>query len=351
MDTITVVAVAPSSQSRMIGYRVLLKKVGFALVSTWVVMTVAFFVVSLTPDPTAGALTFGASPEEAERILQEHRELRNLGQPIYLRYVDFMVGIVTLDWGRSYWVGRPVTAMILEHLPVTLKYVVPGVLLSSLGGVALGGYLGIRGDEGRDAVDALGRGSAYGMLGAPNFMLAQLFVAFFGVFAGLQVKVIEIKFRRALGWGGPQILWVDGVPDLLLTVVFPAVVVGTSLFASQLRYVRSESIEYASTDFVKLLKAQGANRLKVFRHVLRNALLPVLTLFVSDALAVLVIDVFVIEAAYRINGFGELSYKAFTGRDLPVILGVTLVVVFVGITGNLLTDLGLTVLDPRIEDD
>ena len=166
----------------------------------------------------------------------------------------------------------------------------------------------------------------------PNFLLAEVLLLF------------VLGRSELLAGLGP------GTYSLLRSVVIPAAIVGTSLLAGQMRYARAQSLEYANTEFVKLVRAKGAGTRRVARHLLRNAAIPLLALFFTDMIGILVVNVFVIEYVFSIPGIGGLSLVAFQQQDLPVVLGATMVIVFVGIGGNFLQDVAYLVLDPRVEE-
>ena len=114
-------------------------------------------------------------------------------------------------------------------------------------------------------------------------------------------------------------------------------------------YARAHATEYATADFVRLVEATGGSRLRVAAHVLRNAAVPIFSLVFTEALALLVLAVFVVEAVFGIGGFGSLLLQSVDQRDLPVLLGGTLVIIAVGVAGNVVQDLSYSVLDPRID--
>jgi len=131
----------------------------------------------------------------------------------------------------------------------------------------------------------------------------------------------------------------------------PSAVLTTTLLASQIHYFRAEIHEYLNEKFVTVLRAKGVSRVRLAKHVLRNATVPLLSLLFSDLVAVLMLHVFIIEAVFGIPGIGDLTLLAVYERDMPLILGVAMVFAFAGIVGNLIQDLAYLVLDPRIEEE
>ncbi|WP_435345540.1 ABC transporter permease [Haloarchaeobius sp. HRN-SO-5] len=331
----------------------LARRAAFALFSAYLVVSVAFGVIALTNDPNVGQVAYHASNtgQNITEAVESYREARNLDEPVQDRYVKWMVGISTGDWGLSFSTGQPVLDVIQDRVTYTLYYLVPAVVLATFLGISFGLFSAFRQHTFEDRfVTTL----AYVGLGIPNFWLAAIlfnavvaqhsFIGFPYPIDASQLSTFQLTF-----WQG-----VVPMPDLNTTqkyYLLPIFTLTTSLLAGQLRYTRAESLEYVDTEFVKIARAKGAGPLRVARHVLRNAAIPLLSLFFTDMLSVLVLNIFVIEAVFNIDGFASLMIGAVSARDLPLILGVTMVVAFVGIVGNFLQDVGYTVLDPRVGSD
>jgi peptide/nickel transport system permease protein len=116
-----------------------------------------------------------------------------------------------------------------------------------------------------------------------------------------------------------------------------------------LRYARAEALEYVDQEFVKLLRSKGSGPVVIARHVVRNAAIPLVSLFFSELFAVLAVEVIVIERVFGIPGLGRTVLRAVNGRDLPLVVGVAITVALVGVAANLLQDVAYRVLDPRVE--
>jgi peptide/nickel transport system permease protein len=330
----------------------IVRRAAFAVFAVFLVTSLVFAFVAATADPFTGQLARLAALESAEEDtpvkqtdawerLIEYRQQRNLDEPIGERYVDWLGDIATLDlgtafgttrtgvmFGQSYSGGTPVTSLVGSAVSRTLAYLLPAIVFSVVGGVALGVYTATRQHT---LTDRLGTAVAHLGFSLPNFWLAQVVVL------------------SGLGAGG----LLSGAPGrangLLYTVVLPAAVLGTSLLAGQLRYARAQSLEYIDAEFIKLVRAKGAGSRRIARHLLRNAAVPLLSLFFADMLGIVVLNVFVIEYVFGIQGLGGLSLVAIQSRDMPVILGTTMVIVLVGVLGNFVQDIVSLVVDPRIE--
>ncbi len=305
-----------------------LRRLVWVLLATYLVLSVTWALVAIPTDPTEAAEAFaiavqGGSPYE---------NVADPSEPILDRYLTWVGGFVTFEWGRSATHGAPVTAVVAEAIPVTLTYLVPAVLLAAAGGVAVGlTTAAARRRWPERAVAAL----SYVGMSLPNFWLATLLLLLVGGHYGW------IRFAY-----DPQSpVWAAQNAKRL---VLAAVVVATYLVASQVRYARAETAETRTAEFVRTARAKGAGRLRVGRHVVRNAMLPLVSLFFTDLLGVLVFTSYIVEVVFGIPGLGLVSYEAMVDRDIPLVVATVLVPVFVAIFGNLLQDLAYVALDPRI---
>ncbi|MFC7079843.1 ABC transporter permease [Halorussus caseinilyticus] len=314
-----------------------------ALVAVYLVTSVAFVFVAATPDPNQALVAYqvskkGGSTEDVQSAIRVYRATRNLDEPLVERYGRWVVAVSTFEWGRSYSFGVPVTSLIRDRLPYTALYVVPALLVSLINGVVIGLYAAFNRRGIFDRVSSL---TAYLGLGVPNFWLAEIVTLAFAVQVGSSgLGVGQPDFSGGAFWSVSH----------LKQFVLPALVLSSGLFAGQLRYARAESMEYVNAEFVAALKAKGVSRLSVARHVLRNAAVPILSLFFTDMVAVLVVNIYVIEEIFGIQGLSALSLYAIEKRDVPVVVGTTMVIAFVGIAANFLQDVLYAVLDPRISE-
>lgn len=329
----------------MTRWRYLIRRIAFALVAIWLVATIAFGLVALTPDPGEGAsyrsaamaaAMEGADAEEvierAEEAQRSYREARNLDEPVWTRYLGWMRGLATFDWGFSHTHGVAVSSLLVDRLAVTLAYVFPGTAIALVGGVVLGTYSGLRPHS---ILARLTVGTSYVAFAIPSFWIANVAI----LLGASEYGVILADYRPGLGILDPHNLGQLALPALLL---------GTGLLAGQARFVRTEVIDHEREEFVRLVRAKGLSEIGVARHILRVAMLPLVTLFLSNLLGVLVLNVFVLEYVFELPGFGELSYQAVVDRDLPLVVGTTMVIAYAGVFGNLLKDLAHTAMDPRV---
>ena len=318
--------------------RYLAHRLVFAVVAVWAVVTFVFLFVSLTPDTYLAELLYyetrqtrGNATAAVTQLEHSYRAARGLHRPLWDRYVDWLVGVAAFDWGRSFQTGAPVSQMVRAYSLRSAMYVLPAIVVSSVGGAFIGLYSAANRNSVLDRITSL---LASVGIGIPNFWLAGIAIIFV---QGEGMNVIQV--------------FLNDRQVALEQYVLPAAVLSTVLLGNQIHYARAEIHEHLKANFVDVLRAKGVTDLRVARHVLRNAALPLFSVLFADLLAVLMLHVFVIETVFGIPGLGRLTLLAVDTRDLPLVMGVTMVVVFVGIFGTLLQDLLSFVLDPRVRTD
>ena len=258
-------------------------------------------------------------------ILRNIEARYQLDEPLWYQYASYLGGLVRGDLGPSYkYVGRDVAQILGEALPVSAQLGTLALAIALAGGVFLGLAAGVRSTSALDRVVMLL--SVLGM-SVPSFVLG----------AGLILGV-----GLYLNWL-PAGLWEGGS-----YVVLPALTLAALPLAYIAQLTRTSVIDVVDLDYVRTARAKGLSEGRVRRHhVLRNALLAVLTYF-GPLLAILLTGSFVVEKIYAIPGIGRFFVTAVTNRDYPLVLGVTLVYAAMVVLANLLVDLLYAWLDPRI---
>ncbi|MFW5950095.1 MAG: ABC transporter permease [archaeon] len=308
--------------------RVVVWRITLGAIAAWTVLTIVFGLFTLTDEwvlqRKVGALRWAGENEQViAAVRDDYLAARGMDRPLIVQYFDWMGNMVTLDWGASFVTGNPVFPTVITATGRTATYVVPALVLAVVVGITLG--LSIALEPGT----RLGNGgllTAYAMFAIPNIWLG-----------GMLVSMATVGAI-------PR-------PPLLFDHLLPILLTATTMLGGIVSYARAHAAEHATADFVRLVSAKGASRFDVARHVLRNAAVPIVSLVFTEALALLVLTVFIIEVLFGIDGFGSLLFRSVDQRDLPVLLGGTLVIIGVGVVGNVIQDLSYGVIDPRIDSD
>ena len=312
------------------------RRVGWAFVVAFIIVSVTFALLQVSPDPGLAQAKFQATQSggDAQSAAAAYRQRRGLDQPVWQRYVNYVGNVATGHWGWSDTRSQPVTAALLDAYPYTLMYSVPSVILSTVLGMAIGLYSATHQYTKSDYAATL---FAFFGISIPNF--------WFGI-------VLLLVFSVTLGWF--PILFDPNLSTFSIAnirqLVLPVVVLTTGAIATQMRYGRAESLEYVGATFVKTARAKGASSRRItYRHIFRAALVPLSTILVGDVLALLVSSSVLVEVVFGIPGLGRLVFDAIEQQDTALVLGTTFIFVAIGVIGNLLQDLAYTVLDPRID--
>lgn len=317
--------------------RLLARRVALGILAAWVLLTAVFVAFRATENwqllaRLGAASSGGASMERLEEIRREYLRGRDLEGSLLDQYVDWMGNMVTFQWGESLESGREVLPLVASGAATTASYVLPAVALGMTVALAVGLYSALH--EGSRRERGL-RGVVYLGLGLPSFWVG----AFLLVASGLSIP---------FGWGFESTRSPVELP-LLFQWVLPVVLVATTFVAAVASYARAYSLQYATGDVAKLVRAKGGGRRAVARHVLRNAAIPIVSLAFTETLALLALSVFVIESLFGLEGLGLLFYNAVWTRDLPILMGVSLVFIAAAVAGNVLQDVAYETLDPRVD--
>jgi len=290
------------------------------VLSMLVVVSIVFVLTRLSGNPVHLLLDVSASERDQE-ILTRHL---GLDQPLAMQYGLYVRNIALGDFGHSILTRRPVTEHIRERLPATVELGVTAMFLSVLIGVPLGMYSAVRRGGPLDRAARV-----FAVLGQsmPTFWLGLMLILFFGVVLGV---------LPAGGRGGP------------LHLILPAFTLGYFTSAAILRLTRSAMLEVLGSDYIKFARLKGLpEQVVLWKHGLRNALLPVVTFAVLLFVQFLGGAV-VTETVFAWPGLGRLILESITTRDYPIVQAGVLVLAALYLTGNLFVDLLYSYLNPRI---
>ena len=310
----------------------LIRRIGQSVVLLLLVTAIAFGLMRLAPGgPEA---VYALSPTMRAEDLARIRASFGLDQPIHIQYVKWASGMLTGDWGRSYRDSRPVRDIILDRIPATLELTVTALAIAVVVGVAIGMLGALRPHSASDYVSTVG---AMFALSIPTFWF------------GLMVIFV---FAERLGWipsGGRATMGSEfSLGDHLHHLVAPALVLGLVLVATWSRYTRASMLETISQDYVRTARAKGLEESHViWRHAFRNSLAPLLTL-AGLQLPFLFGGALVTESVFTWPGMGRLFVDSLGYRDYPVLMGVLVITAILVIASNLVADLMIAFIDPRI---
>lgn len=298
------------------------------------IVLVGWLLIHLAPGDPVVALA-GASGDEAYYAFM--REKFGLDRPLPQQLATYAGNVVRGDFGVSYIRGRPVIAVVGERLPATLLLAVTSLALSSVAGVALGVVAASRPRGWRDLTVNL---AALGFYAAPVFWIAQLALLTFA----LRMPFFPVQGMSSTAAAGGA----AGVLDVARHLALPALVLASQQTAAVTRFTRSGLLEQLDLDYVRTAHAKGVSRSRtLLRHMLRRALLPVVTM-IGARLGQFIGGAIIVEIVFGWPGLGRLLLSATQARDSPVLLGIFFLVAFSVILANLLTDLVYVWLDPRI---
>ncbi|MDG5776511.1 ABC transporter permease [Haloarculaceae archaeon H-GB2-1] len=315
----------------MVNTLYLAKRIVVATLSVFVIASLVFGMTTALPG-SAAEIILGTqqTPEAVEQIEQQ----MGLDRPLSERYVDYMVGMVTLDWGESLISGEPVTERVIPRLQRTLELAIVAMIMTIITAIPLGIVTASKRDT---WIDNLLTGVSYVGISMPSFVSASLLLLLFTT--------------GSLNWfpNGGYTPLTDGFFKWLHHLLLPAIALNFIVFSYVLRQTRSSMIETLESKFIRTARLKGVSERSVlFKHAMRNGLLPTVTVLALN-FGWMMGSVVIVEEIFTYPGLGKLIVQAIHQRDLPVLQAAILVPTVTFITSNLLADIIYTLLDPRIE--
>lgn len=299
----------------------LIKRLGESFVTLFLIVTMVFVLLRMMP----------GGPFDSERALPPEVMANlaakyKLDAPLHEQYTNYLAGLLRGDLGESFkYVGRPVSSIIADTFPASLQLGIYALIISYLIGIPLGVMAASRHNTWWDSGAML---FAMSGVALPSFLVAALLILFF-------------SFQ--LGWLPPA-LWEGPIYYIL-----PVITLGVRPAAIIARLTRSSVLDVIRSDFVRTAYAKGlAQRVVLFKHVLRNSMIPVLT-YSGPLIADIISGAFIIEIIFAVPGMGRHLILSVTNRDYPLVLGVALLFSVLLVLSNLIVDLLYAIVDPRIK--
>ncbi|HEX5164098.1 MAG TPA: ABC transporter permease [Thermomicrobiales bacterium] len=301
---------------------------------------ITFALANLVPGSPVSGLEFNprTTPEDIARI----KENLGLNDPVWKRYFIWIGNVAQGDLGISLKNFRPVRETIMDKLPNTLLLTGTALLLALAVAIPIGVYGAVRRNS---AFDNITTATSVAGFSVPTFWLGLMLILLFAV------KFKEWGLPSFPAGGSYDLRGGGGFFDRLEHLILPAFALAFVQMAAWTRYIRSQMLEVLNQDYMRTANAKGLReRIVIFRHGLRNAILPLVTL-----LGIAIPDLFagslIIENIFTYPGIGQLAFNAAINKDYPLIMGITLVAGTLVILGNLIADVVYSLLDPRIRLD
>lgn len=304
-------------------FKFILSRAFTGLFVVLVVVTITFFLLRMLPGGP-----FDEEKELPDQIRKNIEAKYNLDQPSWKQYLLYIEGLSKADFGPSYkYVDRSVNDIIRETLPVSIELGLVGLFLS----IALGSIVGIvSAIKPRGVFDFLAVSTATALVSVPSFVIGAVLIYIFSV---------RFRIFPAALWGSPS------------HIVLPALTLAAGPAAYLARLIRASMLETSEALYVRTARAKGlSNFMVITKHILRNALIPVVTVM-GPITAFLITGSFVVEHIFAIPGIGRFFVLAVSNRDYPLVMGITIIYTIILVLANLVVDILYVYLDPRIKFD
>lgn len=320
----------------MVNY--ILKRLAVMVPVLFGITVITFFVIHLSPGkPTR--LQAEMSPRMTLDAREKIEKLLGLDKPVYVQYADWIKRLAHFDLGKSFTDDRPVLTKIAERLPITVSINVLAILVIFFIAVPIGIISAVKENSIFDRISTI---FVFTGFATPDFWLALLLMSLFGVYLGwLPISGIKsIDFE--------EFNLIEKIFDLGRHLMLPIFISAFGGLAGMSRYMRTSMLEVLNKDFIMTARAKGlSEKAVVYKHALRNALLPFITI-IGLSIPGLIGGSVIFESIFSIPGVGKLFFEAVMARDYPLIMGELLFVAVLTLFGNLLADVMYAVVDPRI---
>lgn len=319
-------------------YQYIIRRILVFIPMLIILTIIVFALLKAAPgDPFSGRLDPNVNPE----VYEKQREALGFNDPVHIQYWHWVTGVAKGDFGQSYiYKGRAVSDLIAERFANTLNLGVMTLFITIVVSIPIGIY------SARHPYTPLDYGAtAFGFFGlaTPNF--------FFGLVA---IYIFSIK----LGWlpahgtvSKPGIEGYELFVDKIRHLILPSITLGLAGTASYMRYMRSEVLDVLGSDYIRTARAKGMTERNVlYKHTLRNAMIPIITLLGFE-IGILLGGAVITEGVFQFPGLGSLFLSSIGSRDYPVIMAINLMLGIFVLVGNLLADIFYSIVDPRIRYD
>ncbi len=331
--------------------RYIITRLFLTIPMVFILLSIVFVVLRVMPGDPVSSLLGGHAPE---KVIEEKKEALGLNKPIYVQYFDYLWQICRLDLGDSMVFKQRVTKAIGEKLPATIELTFFGILITLFLGVFLGAYAADKRRTIRDSVIRL-----YGIVVycIPLYWMGLMLQLVFGIWLDILPiagrtgpRVFASTFEKTGLYIIDTILVNDfsALGDVLVHLILPAFTLGLVLSGIFVRLTRANMLDVLRADYIVAAEARGiAHRKIVYRHALKNAFIPILTMM-GLQVALLMAGAVLTETTFSWPGMGRLLLERIYLRDYPTIQGIIVVIALVVATASLIVDIIYAIVDPRV---
>ncbi len=310
----------------------------YAILIAFGVVTITFVLLRVGPASPADKYlaNMSARTQDPAKIVAAIEARYGLDKPLHEQYFDYLVNLARGDWGWSFSTSLPVMKLIQRHWVYSFQLILLSMLFSASLGILIGIYSAVKQYT---KTDYFATFLSFIGISIPNFWLGIMLILVFSVQLGW--------FKTYYDTGLAMFSLAN-----LKALILPVITLGTGMMAGYTRYARSSTLDNLRKDFVRTARAKGLpERVVIGKHVLRNAILPIITIIMFDLSGVVFGGAYLTEIIFGIPGLGRISFNAIFANDYPVVVTITLIGAMVVLLTNLATDIVYTWLDPRIRYD
>ena len=316
----------------------LVKRILYSIIIAWGILTVTFILLRVGPSSPVDRymLNIAARGQDIESVKQAIEARYGLDKPIYQQYFDYMGNLLQGNWGWSFSSSVPVMDLIGSHWIYSFQLILLSTIVAILLGIGLGILSAVKQNTRFDYA-----ASIFSFIGIsiPGFWLGLMLIMVFGVHLGWFKTYYDTSYP----------IWsLENLRQLIL----PVITLSIGELAGYVRYTRSSMLDNMRKEFVTTARAKGLpERVVIGKHVLSNAMLPLVTIIMFDLGSVVFGGAYLTEIVFGIPGLGQVSFNAIFANDYAVVVAVTLIGTFLVLFINLATDILYTYIDPRIRYD
>lgn len=313
----------------------IIRRLLYSLLIAWGVLTITFILLRVSPGSPADKYiaNIASRGQDVSQVTKAIEARYGLNKPIHQQYGEYMSNLLQGNWGWSTSTSMPVMKLLRKHWIYSFQIIFLSFLFASTLGILIGIYSAVRQYT---KVDYIATFFSFVGISIPNFWLGVMLILLFSVKFGV--------FKTYYDTGLPIFSLAN-----LKALTLPVFALGTGMIAGYSRYTRSSVLDNLRKEFVRTARAKGlSEKTVIFRHVLRNAMLPIITIIMFDLGSIVFGGAYLTEIIFGIPGLGQISFNAVFANDYSVVVAVTLIGAFIVLTVNLLTDIVYTWIDPRI---